>query len=223
MLQGLQAALGQLPAQKLVDALAQQMLACLLPCSGIATSRAPRLRLLLGLQAAQGQLQAWKFNRLSHTTHADLSAALFCHPGYACYWDYKQHKGSCQPEPNPDACHKDGDECGDDRDCCYGSRCCYPQRRTKHSTKYMPDGLKKDKSKHQSEDTSKDKGKGSKGSKDSHKRLGKRGGRCTPVTYENCHKDCYDFDCYVERKKDCDALYATSAAKLSATGAKYMV
>jgi hypothetical protein len=111
------------------------------------------------------------------------------HPGYACYWDYRHNKGSCQPEPNPDFCRKDGDQCADDRDCCYGSRCCVPEGKSKKDTK----------------------------------RLAKHGGQCTPVTPDKCHKDCFDFNCYVERKKDCDALYATSAAKLSATGAKYMV
>ncbi|WIA34918.1 hypothetical protein OEZ86_013204 [Tetradesmus obliquus] len=116
------------------------------------------------------------------------SGAVCCE-GFACYWDYKQHKGSCHPEPNPDYCRKDGDQCGDDRDCCYGSRCCFPQGKSKLATK----------------------------------RLAKHGGQCTPVTYEKCHKDCYDYECYVERSKDCNAYYATSAAKLSATGAKYMV
>ncbi|WIA34917.1 hypothetical protein OEZ86_013203 [Tetradesmus obliquus] len=116
------------------------------------------------------------------------SGAVCCE-GFACYWDYKQHKGSCHPEPNPDYCRKDGDQCGDDRDCCYGSRCCFPQGKSKLATK----------------------------------RLAKHGGQCTPVTYEKCHKECFDYNCFVERKKDCNAFYATSAAKLSAAGAKYMV
>lgn len=128
-----------------------------------------------------------------------------CCPGYSCQHSYKKCKAGewiCKPKTPEPQCVPEYHSCGGFSNgvCCTGLTCMWDHKRHKGTCmKYTPDNCAPD---------------GGSCRKDSDCMRGSRCayGKCKPCGRDSCYRDCFDYKCFEERKKDCNVFYSTAAS-----------